>query len=515
MVLIFVSIFSIWLSATLLISQTAASAVARAQQANTESSASASLTAQALSELETKNLQTGLPNQSDCAIAIPTQTFDGTTFSVECTPAADGTFSTTTSDSIILIGTSGTVGSGQGFKNGGTSSQTITVFNVDSTAKSTDMRNNGSTATSGNIKIEGTARVKPDQVCNTTGTTDLVAKNCDKGADKADITKGETKTFWQALKAPRLKSSNLVTTLTNRCTNGALTTTTSSVQTGTAKNGSPIYTTYTTRTMTLLPGIYGTTEMATLQSIFNSTSTANNVCGRDWVTGVTTQHVYFSPGSYTFRGTTVVTINNPKLVLNGRMPQTDGTWVACERPADKWTFDDVQLQNAPDGFEWNFEDSAAIVLQNGDIDMCPTSYNILPRQSLIADANYTGTGDVLRMVPATGATPTFTARGMVFSPAASIYLQAAAADSIALLGGIAAKALTIVPPPTVTNYTLTTGSQKTPGERYVTLTVKSTKNGTTKTISKTTVRVKDAYGQNTDSTGKSRPAGYELRKSNG
>lgn len=516
MVLIFVSIFSVWLSATLLISQTAAAAVARAQQANVDASATASLTAATLTELETKALELGLSTQADCGLTIPTQTFDGTTFSVECAPAADGTFGTSTNDSIILVGTSGTVGTQQGIKNGGTSSQKVTIINVDGTTsgKKSDMRNNGSTATDGNITLDGTAKVKPDQQCSTTGSTGLVAGACDKGADKSDITKGETKDLWQAMKQGGPKATNTVTSLTLRCANGALNSTSVQTQTGVDRRGNPVYATTVTSTMTLLPGIYGAAEVTTLNAIINGATTSATGCGKNWV-DADTRHLYFSPGTYIFRGTTVLNVNNVKAVLSGRMPKTDGTWVPCERPAAKAGLSDLDLMSSPDGFELQFEDSARITLQNGKVELCPTSYALLPQHSIYADTLFTGVDlDIVRMtLPSGSANPIFISHGLIYAPTASLYFQAAQESSVQLLGGTAVKAITIVPPPTATNFTLTTGSQKTTGERYVTLTVKATKDGVTRTVSKTTVRLKDAYATKTDSTGKTRPTGYVVKRS--
>jgi len=511
LVLIFVSVFSVWLSATLLISQTAASAVARAQQDLTEVNAAASLTAKALSQMETKNLSTGLPNQSDCGVTVLPESFDGTTFSVECTPAQDGSFGTTTKDSIILYDSTGAIG----FKNGGTSSQTVTVFNQDGTAKSTDMRNNGSQATQGNIKLEGSAKVKADQQCSETGTTGLVAKFCDnKGPDKSDITRTD-KSLWQALTGSKTKSTNLVSSLTSLCRKSALDTT-SVTSTTTGSNGRTTTTVVKTiKTMTLSPGVYGTAEVTTLNSIFLGTGCPGAPgSDKEWVGSSSVElQAYLSPGTYVFKGTQPLTVNSPFLVVNSRLPDANGNYGACVRDPNKSGFTDIQLQGSPDGVELHFEESARLVINNGQVDLCATSYQMLFRNSVVADLNvYTGTADVVRMeLIAAGAKPSFVAYGQMLTPASTLYFQASGTDSVRLLGGVVAKGLTIVPPTGSTNYTLTTGTQSTPGERYVTLTVKATKNGSTRTLSKTTVRVKDNYRQ----TEGGRPVGYELKKVNG
>lgn len=366
LVLIFVSVFSLWLSATMLMSQTAAAAVSRAEQANQEASQAAMGVAQALGILENNQLATGLDVQQDClpSTLLPgttnqttggqtTQVFTttdpatGTVLTIECSPVADGTTATAVSDGIILTGTSGTVGVGQGIKAISPVGSPITISNPSN--GSTKMVNSGTTTADGSVSVKGSAGVQSGSgKCTSTTSPDptapLSADTCLKGSDRIDKNLATSATDTSTKRGNVAGTQTLATCPSTYAAgvgsvdaNGVKTTVTTKTQVSVRTQGGR--TTISTSqvadvtyySIKLNPGTYGAAQVDALtgaSGVLVNTSTRTNPCGANWATaladttGATVAHVYFAPGVYVFTDG-VFKINNAGLVVTSREPKVD------------------------------------------------------------------------------------------------------------------------------------------------------------------------------------------------
>lgn len=508
-VLIFITVFGIWLASSLLLVQVSAIEVSKAQQSIQTTSSSSRILGWALTTVQNNTTNpVGIVGQDNCGLSLPTS-FSNQGFTLQCEPDPNSSLSQF-GDSIIVMGINGTSGTGgnpnngggRGASGGGGNSAAVTYgVTIDAPTNQSVTLNSGIRNQSGyfslngnfNFNVNGVVRVPSGQNCaSQTGSGNLNETICSKGSTSLNI---KNTSYWKAL----LSAVGPVPTKTL---------TTSDFIDCTTWNS----TTNSTVNFPIKPGKYSIAQVGYLNNITSVTRLADmkNLSGTPCLSTnnspITSIQVQMQPGIYYFEGQSGTVqpwvINNPFVTVNNSPSSlnADGTCV------DVTSLPDTQLRSNPNGVQMIFGgQDMALKINGGTFKTCPISYHLTPRLSFVAlngdivavagGVSWSSTDYVLNIGSSTNE---FRMYGGIFAPAASVSTSQNLNGTIEFATGVIAQGL----------YMSFTGSTKSVisvkparihnGNRIVNLKVK--KNG--QTLTTTQIEIVDDYGQSLTSSNK-------------